>query len=91
MLLRRLKARMCRSMRLAMQSHIDSGTVRMAAGLTHFMREVRGMGLQIFMTEMDVNDRALPAATCPSAMRLLRHATAAFWTWCCASRQCAPC
>ena len=45
---------------VGVQSHIEVGK-EYGAGLTSFLAEARGMGLQIFVTEMDVNDRELPA------------------------------
>ncbi len=43
---------------VGVQSHIEVGKAY-GAGLTSFLAAVRGMGLQIFVTEMDVNDREL--------------------------------
>ncbi len=60
MLLRRLKARHVPLDALGIQSHITAGQ-RYGAGLTRLMEEARGLGLQIFLTEMDVNDREWPA------------------------------
>lgn len=45
---------------LGVQSHIEAGK-SYGSGLTHLLGEARDMGLQIFITEMDVNDRSLPA------------------------------
>ena len=59
-LLRRLKARNVPLDAVGIQSHISAGHTY-GAGLTRFMAEARGLGLQIFLTEMDVNDREWPA------------------------------
>jgi endo-1,4-beta-xylanase len=59
-LLRRLKARHVPLDALGVQSHIVAGH-RYGTGLAEFMAAVRELGLQIFLTEMDVNDRDLPA------------------------------
>ena len=49
---------------VGIQSHISAGdNARYGQGLTDFMREIQAMGLQILLTEMDVNDRALGADT----------------------------
>lgn len=46
---------------VGIQSHIKAGEKQVyGAGLEQFMRDVQGMGLKILLTEMDVNDRALP-------------------------------
>ena len=59
-LLRRLKARNVPVDALGIQSHITAGH-SYGLGLVNFMAAVRGLGLQIFITEMDVNDRLWPA------------------------------
>ena len=59
-LLRRLKARRVPLDAVGIQSHITAGHTY-GAGLTAFMAAARGLGLQIFLTEMVVNDRELPA------------------------------
>ena len=47
---------------VGIQSHIAAGgDHRYGPGLQHFMQEIHAMGLKIMLTEMDVNDRALPA------------------------------
>jgi len=47
---------------VGIQSHIHAGTgEKYGPGLQQFMSEIQGMGLKILLTEMDVNDRALPA------------------------------
>ena len=59
MLVRRLKARGVPIDAVGVQSHLTAGDAP-GAGLIHFVRELREMGLQVFITEMDVNDRKLP-------------------------------
>jgi endo-1,4-beta-xylanase len=59
MLVRRLKARGVPIDAVGVQSHLNSGDAP-GPGLIHFVRELREMGLQVFVTEMDVNDRKLP-------------------------------
>jgi endo-1,4-beta-xylanase len=71
-LLRRLKARNVPLDAVGVQAHITAGKTY-GPGLLSFMAAVRGLGLQIFLTEMDVNDRALPAE---NAMRDLAVARA---------------
>ncbi|MGI4828260.1 MAG: endo-1,4-beta-xylanase [Janthinobacterium lividum] len=47
---------------VGIQAHIKAGGGHhYGPGLQRFMAEVQGMGLKILLTEMDVNDRALPA------------------------------
>ncbi len=47
---------------VGIQSHIAAGGKQVyGAGLQQFMHEVQSMGLKILLTEMDVNDRALPS------------------------------
>lgn len=67
-LLRRLKARRVPVDALGVQSHIAAGApgvgspaITYGAGLRNFLTAVRDLGLQIFATELDVNDRAWPA------------------------------
>lgn len=48
---------------VGIQSHISAGAGHVyGPGLTAFMSELRGMGLKLLLTEMDVNDRELPTA-----------------------------
>jgi endo-1,4-beta-xylanase len=61
-LVRRLKTRRVPIDAVGIQSHIQVGR-SYGAGLTEFIGEVKELGLEIFLTEMDVNDRALPADT----------------------------
>jgi endo-1,4-beta-xylanase len=48
---------------VGIQSHLSAGPGHVyGPGLAAFMNELRGMGLKLLLTEMDVNDRDLPAA-----------------------------
>ncbi len=61
-LLRGMKERDVPIDAVGIQSHISAGgDHHYGPGLQHFMQEVHAMGLKIMLTEMDVNDRALPA------------------------------
>ena len=59
-MLRRLKARHVPIDAVGIQAHITAGHTY-GPGLTGFIAAVRGMDLQVFLTEMDVNDREWPA------------------------------
>jgi endo-1,4-beta-xylanase len=59
MLVRRLQARGVPIDAVGIQSHLSAGDAP-GDGLIHFIRELRAMNLQVFITEMDVNDRKLP-------------------------------
>ena len=63
-LLRRMLARRVPVDAVGVQSHISTGGIAgelPGAGLMRFIAQVRELGLQVFITEMDVNDRALAA------------------------------
>ncbi len=67
-LLRRLKTRHVPIDAFGLQSHIEAGAPGIASpkitygpGLRDFLAAVRDLGLQIFATELDVNDRAWAA------------------------------
>ena len=62
-MLRRMAARRVPVDAVGVQSHIAAGTTGVAygAGLMRFIAAARELGLQVFITEMDVNDRALAA------------------------------
>ncbi len=46
---------------VGVQSHISAGGDHVyGAGLQRFLQEIQGMDLKVLLTEMDVNDRALP-------------------------------
>jgi endo-1,4-beta-xylanase len=56
MLVRRLKARGVPIDAVGVQSHLSVGDAP-GAGLLHFVRELHDMGVQVFVTELDVNDQ----------------------------------
>ena len=66
-MLRRMVARRVPVDAVGVQSHIAAAVVagetgvQVGAGLMRFIGAVRELGLQVFVTEMDVNDRALGA------------------------------
>jgi endo-1,4-beta-xylanase len=62
MLVRRLRARGVPIDAVGVQSHLTAGDSLPGAGLVRFVRELADMGLQVFITELDVNDRSLPEA-----------------------------
>jgi endo-1,4-beta-xylanase len=61
-LLRRMKARGVPLDAVGVQSHLTANQQQPGAGLRGFVQECGRMGLQVFVTELDVNDRLLPAA-----------------------------
>ncbi len=69
LLLRRLRARRVPIDAVGIQSHIAAAPnsqpdprYTYGPGLLRFLRDLRDLDLQVFLTEMDVNDRALPQA-----------------------------
>lgn len=58
MLVRRLCARGIPIDAVGVQSHLSAGDAP-GAGLQRFVRDLHDMGLQVFLTEMDVNDHKL--------------------------------
>ena len=61
LLLRRLKARNVPIDAMGIQAHLTAGGEnRYGQGLQRFLMECRALNLQVFITELDVNDRALP-------------------------------
>jgi len=62
-MLRRMVARRVPVDAVGVQSHIAAGRTgaQYGAGLMRFIAAARELGLQVFITEMDVNDRALVA------------------------------
>jgi endo-1,4-beta-xylanase len=70
LLLRRLRARRVPIDAVGIQSHISAAPnpkstdpkYTYGPGLLRFLADVRDLDLQVFLTEMDVNDRALPPA-----------------------------
>ncbi len=71
LLLRRLKARNVPIDALGIQSHLPAealnGQTPGYIGLAHFILQVREMGLQVFITEMDVSDAARVFSTARNA------------------------
>ena len=61
-LLRRLKARRVPVDAVGLQAHLTTGD-RFGPGMMAFLAAVRELGLQVFVTELEVNDRLLPADT----------------------------
>ncbi len=59
MLLRRLKARNVPIHAVGVQSHLKAAGPQPGVGLQNFIREVRKMGLDVYVTELDVNTRGL--------------------------------
>lgn len=58
-LVKRLKTRGVPIEAVGVQSHLSATDPQAGAGLQHFVRELRQMGLQVFVTELDVNERKL--------------------------------
>ena len=54
-LLQRLKARDVPIHAVGVQSHLRAASPKPGAGLQSFIREAAGMGLEVYVTEMDVN------------------------------------
>ncbi len=59
LLLRRLKARNVPIHAVGLQSHLKADGPEPGPGLVAFIREVKKMGLEVFVTEMDVNTHSL--------------------------------
>lgn len=59
LLLRRLKARGVPLHAVGVQSHLDASGAQPGAGLLDFIREAAALGLEVYVTEMDVNTHAL--------------------------------
>ena len=60
-LVTRLKAANVPIDAVGIQSHLSAGTPnRIGPGIRTFVEQVRGLGLQVFLTEMDANDDAIP-------------------------------
>ena len=60
LLVRRLRARNVPIHAIGLQSHLQAAGAQPGAGLVSFIREVAKMGLEVYVTELDVNTRALP-------------------------------
>ena len=58
-LVRRMKAQGVPIDAVGVQSHLTAGDPAPGAGLREFVRELRRMNLQVFVTEMDVNEHKL--------------------------------
>lgn len=58
-LLRRLKARGIPIQAVGVQSHLKADGSQPGAGLVEFVRQAGKMGLEVFVTEMDVNTRGV--------------------------------
>lgn len=64
LMLRRLKQRNVPIDAVGIQSHLQARPMYgYGAGLQRFVQDCRDMGMEVFITEMDVNDKALPADT----------------------------
>jgi len=59
LLLRRLKARGIPIQAVGVQSHLQADGPQPGAGLVEFVRQAGKMGLEVFVTEMDVNTRGV--------------------------------
>jgi endo-1,4-beta-xylanase len=59
MLVRRLKARGVPIDAVGVQSHLSATDPPPGAGLQEFVRELGAMGLQVFVTELDINEQKL--------------------------------
>jgi endo-1,4-beta-xylanase len=60
MLLRRLKARGVPIHAVGIQSHLQATPPLPGAGLVAFIRDAKALGLEVYITEMDVNTHKLP-------------------------------
>jgi len=60
MLLRRLKARGIPIHAVGIQSHLQATPPAPGQGLVAFIRDVKALGLEVYITEMDVNTHKLP-------------------------------
>ncbi len=60
MLLRRFKARNIPIHAVGIQSHLQASGPQPGPGLVAFIREARSMGLEAYITELDVNTHKLP-------------------------------
>jgi endo-1,4-beta-xylanase len=58
-LVRGMKARGVPIDAVGVQSHLEASAGLPGAGLQKFVRDLHGMGMQVFVTELDVNDRKL--------------------------------
>ena len=65
LLVRRLRARGVPIDAVGVQSHLDAQGARPGEGLSRFVRELNRLGLQVFVTELDMNDQSLPTTLGP--------------------------
>jgi endo-1,4-beta-xylanase len=63
MLLRRLQARKIPIHAVGIQSHLQADGPQAGAGLQSFIREMRKMNLEVYVTEMDVNTKNIAGGT----------------------------
>jgi endo-1,4-beta-xylanase len=59
LLVRRLKARSVPIHAVGIQSHLQADGPRAGAGLTTFIRELKKLDLEVYVTELDVNSRGI--------------------------------
>jgi endo-1,4-beta-xylanase len=45
---------------VGIQSHLNASNTNFGSGLVQFIRELAALGLQVFITELDVNDESVP-------------------------------
>jgi endo-1,4-beta-xylanase len=64
-LLRRLKERGVPIHAMGVQSHLSANGQQPGAGLQSFLNEVSGMGLEVYITEMDVSSTGIKGGTAP--------------------------
>jgi len=62
MLIRRLHARGIPIHAVGIQSHLQANGPRAGAGLQSFIRDVATLGLEVYITELDINTHALPGS-----------------------------
>jgi endo-1,4-beta-xylanase len=62
MLVRRLHARGIPIHAVGIQSHLQANGPQPGAGLISFIRDVASSGLEVYLTELDVNSHALPGS-----------------------------
>ena len=60
LMLRRLKARGIPIHAMGIQSHLQANGPQPGAGIVSFVREVAKLGLEVYITELDVNSHTLP-------------------------------
>ncbi len=55
---------------VGIQSHLSAADPAPGAGLTHFVEQAAGLGLKVFVTELDVNDDALAGSATARATQV---------------------